>query len=550
MSTQSMDQKFTVLTRDIDWQRASFLCNSLEIVRPPNDGPNSNSPAEIIVRGILDHYLLLSLLFYRQLRGDLKQQFKAGKLRGEDVKISLQRGLDKLVQEWDRIFAVISSVRASHSAGKARELMRTVHPLQHTARTDAYLTDEFQTVLHFNQDYSMRFFNYIENVAALNMPLGAVDSPWEWSIVWHEFAHEKIRSLKKEHPDYFDAMLTDTVKQAAVATPAQIRRLGWSADWLEEMFADSFSVANFPLHFLYVLKYQLQRYAEGGNYGSTHPIIAIRLATAMFFHLQRKQIALPMKPGLQSWKPQQWRSTWSELNDPAEKTPQRFAEFDPGSLLRNPKLGQKEKSIHLAMARTAARRMLDWHQEQSGADHRPSSVRDLIAWAMQQYTYGTQRDEIISHVREGVSALDESSVEYTGQYASDQRLMTIEDVVTSKTLYDKNTVLDSLEMEYQGVARLLRARKDPARKLGYLELLALEFDEDDYDKSSVAVTNVQVLSSSKWTIKFPNAVLVAPIANAGKGDVMFKHPDSADKFQVSTVNWNKAAKKPDYQIGK
>ena len=32
----------------------------------------------------------------------------------------------------------------------------------------------------------MRFFNYLEGVAALNMPLTTFESPWEWTILWHE----------------------------------------------------------------------------------------------------------------------------------------------------------------------------------------------------------------------------------------------------------------------------------------------------------------------------------------------------------------------------
>lgn len=74
-------QKFAVLTRDIDWQRASFLSNNLEIVWTAEDSSRATyAPSEIVVRNILDHYLLLALLFYRQLRDDLKNEFSANNI--------------------------------------------------------------------------------------------------------------------------------------------------------------------------------------------------------------------------------------------------------------------------------------------------------------------------------------------------------------------------------------------------------------------------------------------------------------------------------------
>lgn len=376
-------QKFAALTRDIDWQRASFLSNSLEIVWTSADANRASyAPSEVIVRNILDHYFLLALLFYRQLRDDLKKEFSTNNISEREVKISMQDGLDKLVAEWYRVHAVILAIRANQSTGKASDIIQEMHPVLQTAREDVYLSPDFLAILHFGRDFSMRFFNYMENVAALNMPLATFESPWEWTILWHELAGEKVRAMKNKDPYFFDAMFYEIMSQLDEVQAAEAEALGWSVDWLEELFEDSFSVVNFPIHFLYVLKNLLERHADLGGKDSRHPPEAIRLASAMACHLHRKRLI--DSPDLQGRGEAVWRGNWAELQDASEREPTRFAGFDPALLLA-------DQPVNLAVTRLAAEKILAWHNQQTRWGGGNSAIRDLIGNAIVGYSRGDER---------------------------------------------------------------------------------------------------------------------------------------------------------------
>lgn len=533
MATQSAAQRFALLTRDVDWQRASFLSNNLEIVWPPEQDQAVDAPAEIIVRRILDHYLLLALLFYRQLRNDLLEQFRDGKITNErEVKILMQTGMDKLVREWYRVYAAILSVRASQSSKKAREIMQCMQPVLQVAREDVHLSPDFLAILHFGQDYSMRFFNYLEDIAALNMPLASFESPWEWTILWHELAGEKVRSLINRDSYFFENILEDLLKQLEEGQMAEAQSLGWSDAWVEELFEDSFSVASFPIHFLYVFKNLLERYADIGGEGTRHPPQAVRLAVAMSFHLQRK--GFTTLPDLQNWGETTWRNTWQELMDSAEQKPTRFAQFDPAVLLAHP--------LHLRLAWLVAERILSWHNQptRSNADH--DSVHQFVDNAIIEYSRGKEREKILADTLAGLTPVVESIGGSMGRHTPDQPLAQIEEVVQSKSIPNNNQILDALEMQNQKVRRLLRNGSEAtAGKLGYQDLLAIPFDDVDY---GVEIVN-EVRIATELQPRFAEAKLRSRIVPAPAGSVSFKLGGEI-KF-TNKHDWNNAATL-DFQI--
>lgn len=546
MPTQSLDQKFAAITRDIDWQRASFLSHNLEIAWSPDQDQPTYVPAENIVRKILDHYFLLALLFYRQLRSDLLEQYKAGKISDDrEVKIQMQSGLDKLVMEWYRVYAAVLSIRASHTPGKARAIMQYMQPVLDAAKNDTYLSSDFLSILHFGQDYSMRFFNYLKDIAAINVPLATFESPWEWTILWHELAGEKVRSLLDEDPAFFTDMFEEIIKEIPEADPAEIDSMGWSAGWLQELFEDSFSVVNFPIHFLFVLKNLLERYPEVSGDGTRHPPDAIRLACAMSYHLQNKGFPMDPAPPLHKLTPEVWCSTWNELNTPAEKQPERFAMFDPAVLLASQSIDSKKQAIHMKMTRLAAAKLLQWHNGQTRVHSSASPIKDIISAAMIQYSNGNERTEILSQVMGGIQPTEELFGGRLGHHASAD-LTRIEQVVMSKRIAENNAILDSLEMQHSKIRRLLRDGSDStATKLGYEDLLSIPFDDVDFGVETV--TDVVYNNVPR----FGTAKLRAAYRGISTGTLKFTHINPRTSSQETIITtimiWNNAAA-PEYRL--
>ena len=530
MSGPTSAQKFAALTRDIDWQRASFLSNNLEIVWTSEDASRASyAPSEIIVRKILDHYLLLALLYYRQLRDDLRTEFSAERMSEREVKIYMQNGLERLVMEWYRVYAVILAIRANQSTGKASDIIQEMHPVLQTAREDVYLSPDFLTILHFGQDFSMRFFNYMENVAALNMPLATFESPWEWTILWHELAGEKVRSMKNRDPYFFDAMFYEIMSQLDEGQSEEAQSLGWSADWLEELFEDSFSVVNFPIHFLYVLKNLLERHADLGGEDSRHPPQAIRLAAAMFYHLHRKGLA--DSPDLQSRDETVWRDNWTELQDASEQRPTRFKEFDPVLLLAG-------QPVSLAVTRLATEKIIAWHDRQARWGGGNRAVRDLIGNAIIGYSRGGERGRIFAEAIAALQPIRDAAAIEQELPVTDQALAQIEQVVLGKSIPENNQVLDSLEEQNPKIRRLLREGSHAAAaKLGYKDLLAVRFNDVDFVVETV--TNV----TYKGMLQFGDGVgrLNKILANTPpSGLVSFRLSTNEDK-RTTVIAWNNSA---------
>lgn len=530
MPSPSSAQKFAALTRDIDWQRASFLSNNLEIVWTSEDASRTSyAPSEIIVRKIFDHYFLLALLYYRQLRDDLKNEFSANRISEREVKISMQDGLEKLVVEWYRVYAVILAIRANQSTGKARNIIQEMYPVLQTAREDVYLSPDFLAILHFGQDFSMRFFNYMENIAALNMPLATFESPWEWTILWHELAGEKVRSMKNDDPYFFAAMFYEIMSQLDEAQAAEAEALGWSVDWLEELFEDSFSVVNFPIHFLYVLKNLLERRADLGGKGSRHPPQAVRLAAAMYNHLLEKGLA--DSPDLQGRDEAVWRDKWDELKDGSEREPRRFAEFDPAVLLAG-------QPVNLAVTRLAAEKILAWHNQQTRWGGGNSAVRELIGNAIIGYSRGDERGKIFAQAIAALQPVKDVAGMEREQPVTDQALTQIERIVHSKSVVENNPALDSLEGQNPRVRRLLHdGSHATAAKLGYKDLLAIRFNDVDFVVETV--TNV----TYKGVLQFGDGVgkLNRILANMPpSGLISFRLSTNEDK-RTTVIAWNNSA---------
>lgn len=470
--------KFKDLTRDVDWHRASFLQYCLKIAKSDT---SDHGNEETVVLKILGGYLALALLFYKQFRDSLKADYEDPSTitSVSDVKLMMQAALDKLVEEWHRVYAIIASIRASTSHAEAKRLVDQMSSFVEMAMRDVDLSpNTFPIILQFGQSYSMRFSNYSDGFAALSIPMWVLQSPWEWTILWHELAGEKVRQLKIEEPDFFASQF-DWLLQSLQDDRIAALDGGWSLDWVEELFEDSFSVLHFPIHFLFVFKNLLERYPDGGK-DQRHPSRSLRLAVAMCLHLQRGGFT-ELPADIQQWSSTTWNK-WIELLD--EKKPDRFARFDPNAQLSN--------EVDIKAAWLTAQRIIEWHRSKELDQNNDNVYRKIISKAMIDYSRGDDRLQISE---EAVNALPKVVPLMTGQEGTLNRSFNLLcDLINKGSLADlsddnKGIIL----VDHPHVGELLNG-------LHFQQLLELSFSKLDLLHGDPTITATFTFLGTTYTI--------------------------------------------------
>lgn len=527
-------EEFTRITRDINWQKESFLnyCTDITKAESPDSDKDQNADAnhnveETIVKKVLDGYFVLFLVFYERVRGDLEKHYtEALDVNEADVKLRLQEALSKLVDEWQRVYAIVTALRERQANLESRRLLNQMDPFVDIAMKDVGLSyTDFPVVLQFGQSYSLKFSKYSDKFAALSIPLWVLESPWEWTILWHELAGERVRQEKVDKPESFSSQFDEILKSLKRDNNAVDAALGngWSVDWYEELFEDSFSVIHFPFHFLIVFQSLLERFPDGGK-GLRHPPRIIRLATAMFLHLQMKMKRYSNEPLVVDEWPD-WEN-WSELKD--ETDYKKFMQFDPYQLLSN--------ALDVKVAWLTARKILEWHKDKKVYKSAENEFRNIINDAIKKYAYDGyaegERDALLLEIRKTIASLlpAQKKVGLDTQLSKKINKEKLSDLISTPTKTKK--LLD----DHLQVKELLE-EKD------YKQLLDLTFYDEDF-LASWSITNVSVNGISETWNPSGMSILPSTIRNGIAGNISYTViiNDSGSVTEKScrttTQNWN------------
>lgn len=511
-------EEFHKLTADIDWQRPGFLKYCIGITE---GSASDQGPEEIVVKKILGDYLTLALLFSKQFWDDLKSQYEKDSIDEPHVKLKMQEALDKLVDEWFRVYGIIQSIRGRNSNIESKRIVDLTTPFVDIAMRDVGLKpEEFPVILQFGQSYSMRFSNYSGGFAALSMPLWILGSPWEWTILWHELAGEKVRMLKtrmleNDKIDSFEKMFNKTLKELK-AEESDVQDFGWSVDWFEELFEDSFSVIHFPINFLIVFKNLLERYPDSGE-GMRHPPRSVRLAVAMCLYAQMNNITeLPVRDKWPSW------DAWSELESEKDEFKGKFEEFNPYQQLTN--------DFDVKMAWQVAQTIIKWHQKEGIATNTENDFRKVVSEAVIAYSYENfkegEKGKILDNTIEAIAKLPKPKIDW--QKPTDTIYSNICDVIKEMKLSEigKKKKRDLLE-EHPQVKKLLDG-------LGYQELLNLRFSDSDFLGTSIE--DVKLNGNLKYAKISWMGSLPLEVTNSVTGNVTYKVDNVAHR--TTSGNWN------------
>lgn len=667
MPNKPTNQKFDDLTRDVDWQLNSLLSYIRKGFQASPAVRAKMSATELVVQNVLDAYLWLAESFYGQFKDQLNtdEDPAKDKVSDADVSILLQQALDKLTAEWARVYGFIAATEA-RSTRNTQEIERQLSPLIRAAVRDVgFSSDSFPVIPQFGTAYSLGFFNYTDDFMALNLPITALQSPWEWTIFWHEIAGQKIRLLKKtqveflnvlremfsemkrpgqedllgyegfrrievranlklilsliipfpqmnglaqpqesdlldaltdcvykdwESPDSSSSPLTNTRKFLQDLSPArhnlpilmfsfddllseimeelrlQQKKLvktklleahrealainkirtdtekdqvmdellnawenalsledklaaqknalaeeGWSADWLEELFEDSFSVMNFDVNFLSIFDKLLRRHADGGK-DLRHPPHRVRLAFASALKLLDCDESL-MEQDL----PPQADGLPAGLSNKEIDT---LKTFYPGPLSPDAQ----------AVVWLAAKKFHEMHQRMKmphdDSDETIQRAKEAITDAMRTHIdhLGTSEEiakaanRILASLARAISKLRNTLQKAEGTYQNQNEIAKLNYENKIHTLlYSRNII-------------------PPQFPLGYHELLDLSFYDVDFLETTI--TDVAISGISKdWTIKATRVLSAEVMNGTPQGTVTYKVDGKPRR--TTTDNWNR-----------
>ena len=111
----------------------------------------------------------------------------------KDFPTLLQDALDKLRDEWQRLGTIAV---ASQALAKNRKLIQSLEAVVEVAAASIGVEAQ-RIVVVPGKEFTLNFFEYLEDFIVFTVPIYSVQAPWEWSIFWHELAAHRVRSLER-----------------------------------------------------------------------------------------------------------------------------------------------------------------------------------------------------------------------------------------------------------------------------------------------------------------------------------------------------------------
>ena len=163
--------EFDDLVSEFDWQYLHLYKFIVKYFHLPTDYKKL-SLAEQVAQDVLEDYLSLLEKFYKQFRTKLKEKYETNNELMSNVPVLMQKALDKLVGEWERVYSFITINPESDTDGVQSFLEKLNNQVIKAAIRDAGFNPDIVSVVpQFGSAYSLGFFNYSDDFMALNVPL-------------------------------------------------------------------------------------------------------------------------------------------------------------------------------------------------------------------------------------------------------------------------------------------------------------------------------------------------------------------------------------------
>lgn len=193
--------------------------------------------------------------------------------------------IEKFYYEWLRIIHLVGTIQLGHA-----DLAYLRPVLQSAVRDLGIEYEALMIVPEIGQLFSTRYVGYAPRFVSFEIPIYSLQSPWEWSILWHEAAGLKIKRIKNQSKDnkiggrdFFESAFRKLNAQlkTIIGPSYETVQRDWNEFWrtkhFEELIEDAVSVKQFGVPFLMLFEHILEAYAEEDR---EHPLIAVRLRIA------------------------------------------------------------------------------------------------------------------------------------------------------------------------------------------------------------------------------------------------------------------------------
>lgn len=165
--------------RDSDW----YLDSLLEYVHQTRLWVRAQprTPARNAIESLLHSFMELAVAYYTAVATAATREQAAT----IDQKYAIQQAIDKLSEEWMRLAPTVQ-VAAFDEQSPFRLLSYMVAGAYRSLMLEQKC--QITVIPHFGRHFNLVKFRYAPDVSLMSMPVFALQTPWEWSVIWHELA--------------------------------------------------------------------------------------------------------------------------------------------------------------------------------------------------------------------------------------------------------------------------------------------------------------------------------------------------------------------------
>jgi hypothetical protein len=227
-----------------------------------------------LVMRLIEDYQTLSSKLYETLTDLL---LVSDKLDDAQKNIKAHRLVNKLSRELEYIESLATSVLQNdnyYAKDQPDEFSWFDNVIRLAANDLDVDSSQLLVLFSLYQTIGLRSFTYTKEFHTLDLPVTILNTPWEWSVVWHEIAGLKVKEIKRRYPGIMKDTLEVIHSQVAVQSD-------WTEDYVEELFEDAGSILVFGKELIDIFESVLNRtYDQAGMLDSRHPDIKVRVNVA------------------------------------------------------------------------------------------------------------------------------------------------------------------------------------------------------------------------------------------------------------------------------
>jgi hypothetical protein len=270
---------------------------------------SSLAPTKLVLEHLVTDFQCLITILYREKLIDALQ---TSSLSAEKKFQAQHAMINNLTAEWTNLSHLIAAILFKQLDDPVSDLSWLNALVVSAARDLGLNENEIFVLPDYNKNFSLTRLSYSSDIVILEFPITALETPWEWSIIWHEMAGYKVQKMKESKKTIFrqvleksqipiieldekkilnnllsgEAIVNLFPKSVQPSIRAFSKRTsspanGWFEGYVEELFEDSCSTLAFEKPFVEIFKLALNRRNYQDDYRHPSPSIRTDIANKL-----------------------------------------------------------------------------------------------------------------------------------------------------------------------------------------------------------------------------------------------------------------------------